>query len=151
MENINKIFTQHTIYKYNLETISLKENVIEGDLKAELVVFYATGDSAQLEPNERAFLIKMLGAVKHNLDNTLLISDKSNISFNQIAQAGFAKKIMFFGSTRKSVGLNLNLKRYKIFNIQNIDCLFIDTLPKVEEDVKRKSALWTLMKTMFGL
>lgn len=151
MENINKIFTQHTIYNYDLEKIALKEGAVEGNLEAELVVFYTTGENAKLTAGERSFLMKMLGAVKHTADNSLLISDKNHISFKQIVQAGYAKKIMFFGSTRKSVNLNLNLKRYKIFNIQNIDCLFIDALPRIEEDVKRKSALWNLMKTMFNV
>lgn len=151
MENINKIFTQHTIYNYDLDKIELKEGSIEGDLEADLVVFYSTGEESTLSESDNAFLMKMLGAVKHNLDNTLLISDKNHISFKQIVQAGFAKNIMFFGSTRKTVNLNLNLKRYKIFNIQNINCLFVDAISKIQEDQKRKGALWTLMKTMFNI
>lgn len=151
VENINKIFTQHTIYNYDLEKIGLKDGVVEGNLEADLVVFYTTGEQDKLSSGERDFLMKMLGAVKHGEQNTLIISDKTHISFKQIVQAGYAKKIMFFGSTRKSVSLNLNLKRYKIFNIQGVDCLFVDNIPKIEEDKKRKGALWTLMKTMFNV
>lgn len=151
MENINKIFSQHTLYNYGLQKISLKKDAIEGNLEATLVVFYTSGELSNLAPDQREFLMKMLGAVKHNMENTLLISDKNHISFKQIVQAGFANKVIFFGSTRKSVNLNLNLKRYKLFNIQNIDCLFVDTIPKIQEDKKRKGALWTLMKVMFDI
>jgi hypothetical protein len=151
VENINKIFTQNTIYNYNLDEIELKELSIEGNLEANLVVIYTSGELSELATEDRDFLMKMLGAVKYTIENTLLISDKNLISFKQIAHKGFAKKIIFFGSTRKSVNLNLNLKRYKIFNIQNIDCLFVDTIPKIQENQKRKGALWTLMKTMFNI
>ena len=147
MENINKIFENNTIYDYSLSEISIKENLVEGNIKSDLVVFY----SGELKSNQKEFMMKMLGAVKYNIENTLIISDKSKIIFSQIVKKGKANKIMFFGTTRKAVGLNLNLKRYKIFNIQGIDCLFIDDLDTIQNDTKRKSYLWNLMKTMFNV
>lgn len=151
MENINNIFDSNTLYKFNLSKIIKQENLIEGNLEAELVVFYIPDDEKKLDPSKKEFMFKMLGAVKHNLENTLLISSESNVSFKQVVKMGFAKKIMFFGNTRNNVKLNLNIKRYKIFSIQNIECLFIDHLGLLIEDKKRKSALWTLMKVMFNI
>lgn len=151
MENINKIFEQNNLYNYQSDDIVLKEDSIEGNLEANLVVFYSAGELSALAIDQKEFLMKMLGAVKHNMENTLLISDKTHIPFKNIVQGGFAKKIMFFGSTRKTVSLNLDLKRYKIFNIQDIDCLFVDTIPIIQENQKKKSALWSLMKIMFSI
>ena len=152
MKNINNIYKNNTIYNYDLSELSLIENKIEGNLKADLVVFYSTDDNNDLLAiDQRNFLYKMLGAVKHNLENTLIISDKSKISFKQLIKEGNFKKIMLFGTTRKTVGLNLNLKRYKIFKIQNVEILFIDDLETIKGDNKRKSFLWSLMKTMFSI
>ncbi len=150
VKNINKIFEKNVIYDYALSEIKLEDNVIEGDIEAKMVVFYNTEES-ELPEGQKAFLMKMLGAVKHNLQNTLLISDKANISFKQIVKAGFANKIMLFGSSRKMISLNLLLKRYKIFKIHNIDILFIDKLETIQEDQKRKGALWSLMKNLFKI
>lgn len=151
MENINKIFEKNKIYTFVNKDLTLQENNIEGNLEGDLVVFYSTEGEEILSEANKAFLSKMLGAVKHNYENTLFIADSSKINFNQIIQNNFAKKIMFFGSTRNDVGMNLNLKRYKIFKIQNIDCLFIDKISLIQEDQKRKSALWSLMKVMFSI
>lgn len=150
MENVEKIFEKNVIYNYNIIELLIKENVVEGNLNAKLVVFYSI-DEKLLPSDQREFLFKMLGAVKHNLENTLIISDQSKITFKQIVKNNTVRHIMFFGTTRKNVGLNLNLKRYKIFNLQNINCLFIDKLEVIKEDNKRKSALWSLMKTMFSI
>ncbi len=151
MKDINKIFEKNKIYSYPNTELLLQENAIEGNLDAELVVYYSTEGEEVLSETNRSFLYKMLGAVKHNKENTLFIADHCNINFKQIIQKGTAKRIMFFGSTRNDVGMNLNLKRYKIFNIQNIDCLFIDKISLIQEDQKRKSALWSLMKVMFSI
>lgn len=147
---MDKIFKSNTIYNYNTSIIALKENIIEGNIESDLVIFYST-DTDILEKEQKKFLFKMLSAVKHNASNTLVINDTSNISFRQIVKLKTIKKIMFFGTLRKTVGLNLNIKRYVIYNMQNVDFIFIDALSTIKNDNKRKAALWARMKTMFAI
>lgn len=151
MENINKIFEENVIYNICKSEIIQKKNCIEGNIEAELIVFYNSAEGEFLNEKQKEFLMKMLGAVKHNLENTLIVSDKEKISFEQFVKKGTVKKMMFFGSAPKGVGLNLNIKRYKIYNFQEIELLFIDQIHLIQEDSKRKSALWNLMKTLFNI
>lgn len=151
MKQINSIYQKSSIYDSMFSKLEILENKIEGDLDAKFIVFYDNKDLDVLEVDQKQFLVKMIGAVKHNFENTLIINSATGIKFKQIVEKATANKIIFFGSTRASVGLNLNLKRYKIFTIKNIDCLFVDSLEILKDDKQRKGALWTLMKTMFEI
>lgn len=151
MEKIENIFSGHKIYSISNQLLDNTNQWIEGNLDADLVICYISLDQKPLAEEVKAFLLKMLSAVKHDLSNTLLIHSNAEISFQQIAKKGKATKIISFGNSRKQLGLNLNLKRYQLFQVQNIDCLFIDHLALLMTDQKRKARLWSLMKQMFAI
>lgn len=151
MEKIENIFSGHKIYSISNQWLNNTNQWIEGNLDADLVICYISLNQKPLAEEVKTFLLKMLGAVKHDLSNTLLIHSNAEISFQQIAKKGKATKIISFGNSRKQLGLNLNLKRYQLFQIQNIDCLFIDHLALLMTDQKRKARLWSLMKQMFAI
>ncbi|MGB0885925.1 MAG: hypothetical protein ACPGR5_05830 [Chitinophagales bacterium] len=148
---MNTLYQNSKIYNASFNTLELKPNLVEGNLDACLVVFINSLNEAFLNENDKAFLMKMLGAVKHDISNTLIINDKSEIKFKQLTAAGKATKMICFGSTRNTIGLNLQLKRYKNYSLQGIECLFVDAIENLKDDKKRKGALWTLMKQMFNI
>lgn len=151
MKNINAIFRENKIYSFNDSPLKLTENLVEGNLKSELVIVFNAESEDILNPELEIFLMKLLSAVKHNKENTLLINDKSGIKFKEILTNSETKKLIVFGSTRDSLGLNLNLKRYRIYELQGVDCVFADKLSILKDDSQRKGALWSLMKTMFNI
>lgn len=151
MKNTESIFNENKLYNYNNKALKLSENRIEGSLDASLAVYYSTGDESDLTEELKAFLTKLLGAAKHNLSNTLIINDAEAVKFNQLTKINTVKKVFVFGTTRNVLGINLNIKRYKIYNIQSVECLFVDRLDVLQADPKRKAAMWSLMKTMFNI
>lgn len=151
MKNIQTIFNENKVYDYDTQAVALKENLIEGSLDAELVVYYTVANGDALPEELRAFLMKLLGAAKHDLTNTLIINDRAGIKFNQLVKGKKAKKLFVFGTTRKVLGINLNIKRYKMYALQGIESIFVDRLDILEKDTKRKGAMWSLMKTMFNI
>jgi len=151
MKNINAIYKENRVYSLQKADLKITENLVEGNLNADLVIVYHAEGENVLTEDLKQFLIKLLGAVKHNLENTLIINDLSGIKFKQILNKTQAKKLIVFGSTRNHLGLNLNLKRYKTIVIQDCECIFVDKLSILKDDNQRKGALWSLMKTMFNI
>ena len=149
MKNIHTIFNNNKIYHYLPTEVKLIEGLVEGMLDAKTVVFYSVKNNEKLSAEDKSFLLKLLGAVQHNLDNSLLINNTSKIQFNKVKALGNVERIIFFGSTRKDLAINLDIKRYKRYQINNVDCLFVDRLDVLKDDKKRKSVLWGLMKEMF--
>lgn len=151
VKNIQAIFSENSVYRYDTQELVLKENSIEGNLESELVVFYHVSEGEILAEDIKAFLMKLLSAAQKDYSNTLIINDKVGFKFKHLISNTTTKRVLVFGTTRKKLGLNLNVKRYKIYNIQGIECLFVDKLEVLKDDAKRKGALWSLMKTMFNL
>jgi len=151
MKNINAIYKENRVYSLQKADLKITENLVEGNLNADLVIVYHAEGENVLTEDLKQFLMKLLGAVKHNLENTLIINDLSGIKFKQILNKTQAKKLIVFGSTRNHLGLNLNLKRYKTITIQDCECIFVDKLSILKDDNQRKGALWSLMKTMFNI
>lgn len=151
MKNINAIYKENRVYSLQKSDLKIAENLVEGNLTADLIIVYHAEGEKILVEELKDFLMKLLGAAKHTLDNTLIINDLSGIKFKQILSTTQASKLIVFGSTRNHLGLNLNLKRYKTINIQGCECIFVDKLSMLQDDVKRKGALWSLMKTMFNI
>lgn len=151
MKNIESIFNKNKVYRYDTQALEIAENKVEGNLASELVVFYSVATGDVLPEEIKAFLMKLLGAAKHDTSNTLIINDKVGIKYKHLISNTTTKKVLVFGTTRKILGLNLNIKRYKIYTIQGVECLFVDRLDILKDDIKRKGAMWSLMKTMFKI
>lgn len=151
MKNINAIFKENKVYRFNDSILKLTENLVEGNLKADLVIVFNTESEKRLNSELEVFLMKLLSAVKHNKENTLLINDESGIKFKEVLANSEAKKLIVFGTTRDSLGLNLNLKRYKIYDLQGVECVFADKISILKDDNQRKARLWNLMKKMFNI
>lgn len=151
MKNINAIYKENRVYSLQKAELKITENLVEGNLNAGLIIVYHAEGENVLAEELKQFLMKLVGAAKHNLENTLIINDLSGIKFKQIVSKPQAKKLIVFGSTRNNLGLNLNLKRYRTIDIQGCECIFADKLSILKDDNQRKGALWSLMKTMFNI
>lgn len=151
MKNINAIYKQNRVYSLQKSNLELADNLIEGNLDADLIVIYNSENEEKLAPELRDFLMKLIGAAKHSLDNTLIVNDLSSLKFEQVSSKTKATKLIVFGSTRNHLGLNLNLKRYKTYNLNGCESIFADKLSVLKDDNKRKTAIWSLMKTMFNI
>lgn len=151
MENISSIFKDNTLYALQNTSLNQESDKVEGNLDATLAVVYQKQSDAIIDEKNKAFLLKMLSAVNFNTTNTLIVNDNNAVKFNQLKTLPNINKILFFGSTRQQIGISLNIKRYKIYTIQAINCLFIDDLSVLKDDQQRKGALWSLMKTMFDI
>lgn len=151
MENISSIFKDNTLYALQNTSLNQESDKVKGNLEATLAVVYQKQSDAILDENNKAFLLKMLSAVNFNTTNALIVNDNNAVKFNQLKTLPNINKILFFGSTRQQIGISLNIKRYKIYSIQAINCLFIDDLSVLKDDQQRKGALWSLMKTMFDI
>lgn len=110
--------------------------------KAVLIIFDNT-ISDSMNPEEKAYLQKILSAVKLNIDDSDLVH-VSNIG--EYMLEGYQKVLSF---SQKFNPANFDL--YVINKLENAQSLIADDLTTISQSVELRKKLWGSLQKMFGV
>lgn len=116
--------------------------------KETLIVISANDNSDELT----AFLTKIIGAVKYDLNrDTLLciLPNDSKLSLQTILKKHSIKKVLVFGIELNKLALHLQLPIYQPIKWNNLELLQADNLSKISQNNQLKGALWNALQAIF--
>ena len=119
-----------------------------GQNEKHTLVFLQATDTDETQ----AFLAKIFGAVKFNLEQDTLIckmDGQTKIALQAILQKHDIQKIIFFGVPPNNVALYLQIPPYQPMNWNNYQLLQVDALSKIAQTKQLKGALWQALQQMF--
>ncbi|MCH7403239.1 hypothetical protein ACFOUP_09085 [Belliella kenyensis] len=122
--------------------------IFEGNYEKAIMIIY---QGSHLEPDLRAFLFKILGAVGCSLKDIALAASESveEVSAESV-DALSPNKILVFGKLNHPIS-KFNQNFYEIINDNGVEYLFADDLKDVNTNVNLKKSLWTALQVLFGI
>ncbi|MEM6316710.1 MAG: hypothetical protein AAF960_03515 [Bacteroidota bacterium] len=132
----------------NVADTAQLEKEFQGKVDKGVFICFLTED-VELIP----FLTKVLGAVKLDLENDVLVLQKTpdnNFSFSSVAKAKGITKALFFGVSPKDVGFQAALKKYTLTTLGDFTILFADSLAEISNQQALKKQLWVALQQLFA-
>lgn len=134
---------------YRIPDFSKRDLPVAGAKAGNILVVYDSGE--QLSEEERQMLGKMLAALKLSWEDVTLIPAQSGISFRDLKRSMHFKKLIAFGFTPTSFGLNITAQNYSLLNFQDAQIVFSESLSTVNQNQNNsKNRLWKAVKQMFA-
>lgn len=130
------------------EPVYLKPLPTEGNNLKHCLVFFESAQPS-LEPDKKAFLLKVLSSVKRNLDDVLLVNahEASNEQIEAVLTEYSHKQLLTFGTER--LHMLSKSSAYTVVEQNKASYLKADDLAKIEQTVELKKALWGGLQKMF--
>lgn len=97
---------------------------------------------------EKNLLAKILGSVKLNLSDVVLVNSENAVAFHRLKRAGF-KKLLLLGATPSEIGLNIIYSNYTPIYFQDVQILASESLALLEKTKSSKDLLWKALRKMF--
>ena len=118
---------------------------------------FITYNVLDTENELQAFLAKILAAAKIDLEQDTLWLPAENIpsfSIAQLSSSNSVKYVLVFGRKPQDFGLNISIKLYQPFLLNNIRFVFADDLSIILKERKaggkvKSAALWNCLKAVF--
>jgi tRNA uridine 5-carbamoylmethylation protein Kti12 len=118
------------------------------DSTKEALVFCRKKD---LNQENHELLIKILGAVNHNLENTNIVAleDSSILDISALMQIIKPKSLLSFEINLNTNGLNLDQKLYKVMHLLDTSIIISESLSTLQQNKESKLKLWNALKEHF--
>lgn len=110
------------------------------DLKKPVLVIYGHSDRGAMPPEQKAYLGKILSAVKVNIDEIDLLSAKQEAEWESY------ERIICF--TRKYANCPIS-SAYDIQKVGSVQWLLADELNTIEASRDLRQSLWTCLQKLF--
>ncbi len=145
----------------NKKVLSVDELLINSPItdNCENLILVKT-DNGVLAKDDHLLLSKIMKAVGLSLieDSTQVqlltfAKEDSMLKFEQLLQLKPhpPKRLICFGLSKKDLGLNINIARYRPTKFQQISILMSDPVQKLQEEAELKRHLWGALKSMFSI
>lgn len=113
------------------------------------VVLMKTTESSE---KDQALLIKMLGAVKRSMEETMIITiadEDLGHGISGVFDSSQIKQILVFGISPIDIGLNISVRLYHLLNIGDKRIIFSHGLPTITQKPEYKKPLWEALQQAF--
>jgi hypothetical protein len=119
-----------------------------GDNNKYILIIVNEANFEFLNKNDLAFLTKILGAKKLEINDVAIINltKYPSLDFTELKSFFGFSKLLTFGINPKILNVEGSVANKK-FNYKNVDILGTWDLSKLEEDVKKKTIFWNELKT----
>lgn len=118
--------------------------------KIRVLVLYET--ATDLNEADKELAIKILGAVKVSTQDFLLLNVfQKSFSVHQAKQYFEPEVIMIFSESKYTLGKNISLPLFEIFEIEGVKILRSTTFSNLVKQKSQKEILWARMQTLFNI
>ncbi|MFT6827242.1 MAG: hypothetical protein ACI9Z3_000854 [Roseivirga sp.] len=130
------------------EQIYIKPLPTEGHNLKHCLIFFESSQN-NLEASKKAFLLKILTAVKRGVDDVLLVNVKeaSKEQIDAVLSEFNHRHVLAFATTK--LDSIISTPRYEVKEDAKKFYLKADDLGKIEETVELKKSLWAGLQKMF--
>uniref|UniRef100_UPI004047C982 hypothetical protein n=1 Tax=Roseivirga sp. TaxID=1964215 RepID=UPI004047C982 len=130
------------------EQIYIKPLPTEGNNLKHCLIFFES-DQSNLEASKKAFLLKILTAVKRGLDDVLLVNVKeaSKEQIEAVLSEFNHRHVLAFATTK--LDLTISAPKYEVKEGAKKFYLKADDLGQIEATVELKKSLWAGLQKMF--
>jgi len=153
------------LYKNSLVVISddqLREAATEqsykflGGNKKNIVLIAQSSDAVFVSEEHLAFITKLLGACKINLEDAAIINNAhSKATIGELKKQLVPKVLIFFGVEPTTIKLPLHFPMFKMQEYDGCMYLYVPSLEELNHDNNEgrllKSKLWVCLKNLFEL
>lgn len=147
--NTLEILTPVQLFQSNKVFNSVElDNVFQK--KIRVLVLYET--ATDLNEADKELAIKILGAVKVSTQDFLLLNVFQKSFSVHLAKHYFEPEIiMVFSDSKYTLGKNISLPLFEIFELEGIKILRSTTFSNLEKQKSQKEILWARMQTLFNI
>lgn len=153
------------LYKNSLVVISddqKREAVNErlykflGGNKKNIVLIAQSSDVVFVSEEQLAFITKLLGACKINLEDAAIINNAhSKVISSELKKQLSPKTLIFFGVEPTTIKLPIHFPMFKMQEFDGCTYLYVPSLEELNHDNNEsrllKSKLWVCLKNLFEL
>ncbi len=154
------LFLDTPIYCLKEEVVEVEQKVPPAELSLNLnylgknkklvVVLVDSPEKEFLETQHGQLLLKICGAVSLQLSDIALVNISENAHCSgKLAEYIDYQTLISFGIAWDPAGITSDTAYYRSVEISGKTMLLSDSLPKLEQDVEAKKALWSALKQIF--
>ncbi len=127
-----------------------------GGNKKNMVLVSQSSDAVFVSEEHLAFITKLLGACKINLEDAAIINNaRSKAVISELKKQFSPKILIFFGVEPTSIKLPIHFPMFKMQEFDGCAYLYVPSLEELNQDNNEgkllKSKLWVCLKNLFEL
>jgi len=150
--NLKLFNLKHYFYDFEIyqsPSSDIPTEILTGGNQKKLLVVVEVDDFTD---ENKAFLAKILGAVKYDMSNDaslLVLQNGQPLAVNSLLHTDKYTNALIFGIKPKDIGLSIETFLYAPFSISGKKLLIGHSLEKIKSSTDLKKNLWTALQAIF--
>ena len=146
-----KVYLIPSSAKLTISPINANLNPINLSNNNGTIIIYSAENSGDIDPQGLESINKLLGAVKLNPEETVLIKydPKQPVNFNTLSRNLTISKLICFGIKAENIGLHIEYRNHIYLKFNNIDIIICDNIEGMEKP--KRALLWSQLKLMYNI